>query len=297
MKTIFSVLLLLLVAAGAAQTENKIDLAGNGLKGPVKSTSFTVYYTKEKFGELEKDGVRFKREDEFNKAGLLTYTKEVLRSITTRYYYKYDGHGKLTERISDDGEEKLVTKMKYNDDGTLAEIDVYDGKGKLESRQKNKYSGKQLISSAHYQGNGDLKETELFQHKGDKLIAAEKYDPKGKLQSFIEYTHNSTGQVVTELSVESNSKGDVFSFTHKYTYDKQGRVISDERTNHEKYQTVVRREYDAVGNLVKEFTDAENSVEYLYKYDKHNNWIEEVEIKTSPGSVRKYLTVREIKYY
>ena len=92
-------------------------LTQNNLNGKVKEIICTEYTVKESFGEVKKDGVKYKREQKFNKQGNITESNI------------YDKDGKLTYKHT----------YKYDKDGNTTESNTYDKNGDLSNKEQYKY--------------------------------------------------------------------------------------------------------------------------------------------------------------
>jgi hypothetical protein len=239
---------------GGNKKEN--DLTKENLKGKVKELTETNFNAKKVFGDLEKDGLASKYQYKYDVGGNMT-ERSYSNGDGAEYPYMssstflYDNNGNKTESSSydEDGNIRYNDKYKYDEDGNMTAIYIYDKDGELDGIYKYKYDV-----------GGNMTE---FNYISIKL----------ELDWIYKYKYDVGGNK-TECAF-GGGDGGVKSNLSKYKYDEDG--------NETECAT-----YDEDGEL--EYKD-----QYKYdEFDKKNNWIVRTKYRNdTPTAIEE----REIEYY
>jgi len=137
-----------------------------------------------------------------------------------------------------------------------------------------------------YDDNNRIIETQTFDTRLDEI---QKLKPQSKVKNIYE----------NDLLKEVQYIRDTIVNTTQYNYDKRKRLIK-KSILHTKYSDNNKSliySYGANNNIIK-LIHTENSitkvVTFNYKFDKHNNWIQQTK---SVDGIELYIWTREIKYY
>ena len=114
---LFTSTLFLIVNFSFAQTKIENDLSKYGLKGKVSFFSESKYDLVEKFGEIEKDSLRYKKTSKYDVKG--NKIEEII----------YNADGSLSHKY----------KFKYDEKGNEIEYNDYNADGSLGDKETNKY--------------------------------------------------------------------------------------------------------------------------------------------------------------
>lgn len=222
----------------------------------------------------------------YNKNGEVIQKKEVTQLISSTGASK-DNIGKDETTVIDyefDSKKRIVSKYVsykfFNEEFSKPELSAkynYDQNGKISSYKDNwktlnfvynKLNRLMKIDGTYpcsftYDGSGKISK------KIYKLPQEEAYD------ELLYYygVNDSVQQIVTKSFQDNNSFSTVF-----YTYNNLGDIISEERNVSSNISDIVRP----------------YKIDYIYKYDKHENWIERTEFLFGE---MKAIIKREISYY
>ncbi|MCG2614580.1 hypothetical protein LZZ85_09820 [Terrimonas sp. NA20] len=297
MKLFIPFLLFLLNMTASAQFK-KIDRSTNNLQGAVKSITTVYHRAEEKFGELTKQSIQMTETEEYNKDGLLTFSKLVIGSSTTRTTYKYDKANNLIEKKEDEDGEATLVQAIYNADGKEIELNTFDKKGALETKLKKKYNEQgQLITASLYNGDGTLREKETFSYNEKKYLDEKTTsNAKGEEKKMSTYKFSDKGLLLEEITFTYEKLISFVYYVNKY--DDKDRVILKKKSlpDGESFEDT-KIEYDTFGNITNEFTNADNYQKDKYTYDTRNNWTMSVREWNYFKNKRKYIIERSIKYY
>ena len=163
-----------------------------------------------------------------------------------------------SEKKNDLTEENLKGKVKSIKETTYEAVDKF---GQIEK-------GDVLVdSSAVYTDDGRFK---IYNEKGNK-IEENYYNSNGSLIYKNTYKYDEKGNKIEEYHYDEDGK---FNYKTTYKYDEKG-------------NTIEINNYNSDGRLDSKYT-------YKYKYDKNNNWIQQVKYKNNKPI---QITERIIEYY
>lgn len=206
--------------------------------------------------------------------------------------------GLLMQAFHFDSNSKLTSTIEY----------LYNEKGYSIGEVQNSETGDSYRSETKYDSIGNVIEQvqyfpldkvtarHVFSYdEKQNLTTQYRYGEKDSLYWKIDYRYDSTGNVVEE---NTYSPADFLSSKLVYSYDVKGQEKCLGYDSQGKLFSVEILDYLEDCTLIKEYTksyDDETVIRtYSYKYDKHGNWIETLEIKNNqPNS----LTKRKIVYY
>ena len=306
------------------------DWKKENLIGKVKSLERIRYKGVEKFGEIEKEKKQYSTKSEFNKDGYLKLHEfESARDdVKNSAFYKYDEKNRIVEEKGVEGGETFISKVLFNTDDKIGEINTYDKKGKLLGKEKRKYySTGTLAEVLSYDADGKLVEKEEYDYcmwmgMGFWKRRINEQDNEEENWIFPLGNANEKPAVVKHFEGEATNKSEEVMIgsmaiiecliapkypkstvmTIKYfKYDDQGRVTEEERFEEKggKQVNVTTKKftYDKSGNIIREKVTDTNFTTYTYTYDGKGNWIRQVETSHIGTSVFHYVTERVIKYF
>lgn len=254
------------------------------LSGPVRKveTEFAVFETVD--GKLTETGNHPSGYEIFDTDGKLLEDGSEYRLVVQdayRHVYFYDEAGELDFREEFDENDAPVAKTIFerSEDGKLVEKHYYfDREGKLKLGYHSIYEGDRINDSeAHDQEN--LVVEVAHYDENEKIIPrhSKRYEPFDQIRrNTIEYED---GYAIEEF--RANERGE-FSLRVKTVHDADGNVKEHFC-------------YEPDGTLYLQD-------EYVYRYDRHGNWIEQIqkhwvigwgEFKLTPLSVAR----RKIEYF
>lgn len=189
------------------------------------------------------------------------------------YIYNYDSNGNLVNRIF-----KNPNKWKDNKDGSFS-YGVVDSIGVQYKDIVNEYDfNNNLIRQKLYDLYGNTKHQNIAIEKEETLFF---YNDKLLIKKIVK-----------------NNNFSVPSY-YFYDYDQKHRLIRKYCCSENKNDSTLSYEYHyenskIVKSVYKELNSRNYSIDFKYKYDKNNNWIEIIKIINGLPS---YKWIREITYY
>lgn len=242
--------------------------------------------------------------------------------------YKYNKEGVLTDIVKNND---YSTKIEYNDQGLISKMHLFSGtatflyynNGLLKSKNLNEQSvihkydeHTGLIKGRYPEGYTELNEYDEQNRTikktktnwADKKVLAEfiiTYTDFGEISKFISktsdfeieylYVYNSNNKL-KELTKTIVTTGEKTKEIIEYLNDKEIHYIKDkENSLNEEIIYTYNKQNQKISELTKTFTKKGIKEElFTYKYDKHNNKIEERKLVN--GKLVK-LTEIEIEYY
>ncbi len=265
---LFAILLLCSPQRKAAQVN---DLAGDGVRGRVKTITETQYLD---------EGMRrpfMKTIDKYDMRGNLTEElhNDIMLRLNFRKYFKYDTNS----------EGNVVKRSEFNDSGKLVRATeyLYDSLARpAKTLVHSNFDGGDVIRTTiyYYDSIGNKVKEEIFTG-GDLLYRTEHvYDSRGRVSGTRSY--NKAGKVAMEFD---------------YNY-----LAGDEWVHCEKHiegvRTHVFRTLDTLGWLIEKTTYtgdySKQTIESYGSFDKYGNWLRE----SIKGNVTEnYFVARTIEYY
>jgi len=170
--------------------------------------------------------------------------------VGERIKYKYDDSGILIEEtlIYSDGASSI---KKYNIDGNILTVNVYDESGNLEEEEIKKFNDNdKILEVTIYNEDKEIDQKYTFDYddkqnmicsteygnKGEFVVKKDlEYDEKGNL--IKESSYNGKGRLINVLTFEHDENGNMTSqqignrHLLKMTYDEQNRRIKEETIN------------------------------------------------------------------
>ena len=212
---------------------------------------------------------------------------------------------KKSEKKNDLTEENLKGKVKSIKENTYEAVEKF---GQIEKGDAlydddafpftiyNEKGNK--IEENHYYSDGSLldKYTYKYDENGNK-IEVNNYYSDGRLILKITYKYDENGNNIEECY---HYEDGILSEKHTYKYDENGNII--ERNDYNFSSSLDKKytyKYDEKGNIIEinnynSDGRLDSKYTYKYKYDKNNNWIQQVEYKNNkPIQIRE----RIIEYY
>ena len=258
--------------------------------GSIKSVKEMSYEASEKFGEVSKGKINYKKEYQCDDKGTLTehdYYHRLYDYDNLEYkneyesektIIKYNKNGERIERSIYTNEQlKSTIQWKYDEKGNLVEQNTYGSDKILTSKIKQKYNDKdKCVEESEYDSHGNTISKELFD-----------YDARGYYTGHTKYENGKlTWKCVHELDDKGNqihntrtaSDGSIL-FVRNYKYDAKGNRIDYEEFSDDGnfgvkpfFHKKISWKYDDKGNLM-EFRDHERLQTWsqLYFFQKYNS--------------------------
>jgi hypothetical protein len=304
------------------------DLSKFGIKGNVKSFfQYDCNFTQQS-GKTKSTGVLSKNFYLFTPKEKIAEKKfyDVADIVISRYTFKYDTSGKMTEStdssstypftykqvyiydklgneteyIGYNSDYSIKTKIIYLYDTAGREIEnqVYDG-SLPDSKTITSYDKYGLYMEAkYYTSTGEYDGKTGYNLDSSGYVTAKKnYDSNFKLKGNYTYSYDENGNLTRYEDIDDID--DLFGFEIN-TYDSLGRKIQKyEMTSWDGKKTNDYYLYDEKDNVIydkQEVVGSYNTIIYSYEYvyDTKGNWTEKIEYKDkSPMTFTK----REISYY
>ena len=255
-----------------------------GLKGKVKTETFSEKWTDSKSGYM--------RKKYYNKEGFVIkeeYQNELFES-TSVYEYKND---LLISEKSIDKNNKMIshceftyyengkiksskeTRLKEDSDNNSLEVEkeffFFDADNKLIKRERTRYD----TDASETKIINEYKSYSTFDYdKRNRIIKTESFVlPSNECTYMHTDTYNELDQIIEDKTLYDYSRSDE-TYTSKYTYDKKGKRISNKRfkngvqINIDDKKTVFsdKKEFDEIGNLIKKTVYENSKVMYTEEY-------------------------------
>jgi hypothetical protein len=250
----FTTIVLLACCASSAYTKEKNDLAGDKLRGKVKSVAISGYKLKHTSAGNQKSKVIFTSSSKYNESGNIlefissaiedTLEDQAVKFNAVRSIYKYDDQGNLTGKNDYKADGSLDDSSFYKVDSKGSRVDYYTYKadGVLESHTVSEYNI-----------HGDL--IELTEYVKDKF------------KSRTTYTYDSNGNETDEVGFGEDGK---IKWKEVLSYDESGRLT----------EVVDYKEDDSF------------DARFTYRYDTRGNLAEETEYHSDTSSLNKRTTTK-----
>jgi hypothetical protein len=271
-KSIFYVLLLGVVGCSKPVLVKNNDLEKENLKGKVKSIYAVESTIKNKKGKFI-FGRKINKKDIlcFNEYGLLTYVYNSTLSDKDEFSYEYDF----------DLENRIKKQIEHH---SLLGLDNIESKFYY---KKNVTSILKRLNDTIIRKYIDIYKNELLTRR-DFFMKDYKTN-KFSLHSYTIYLYNKNKQdsITSYYLYSKKRKAFIIEMQDKYLYDSKNNDVVE----HEIYD--LWYDHDDPANVEVEHRNKIIYKDYLYKYDKHGNWIEK--IVTENGALKGYK--RKITYY
>ncbi len=232
---------------------------------------------------------------------LMTTNETEVRNRGQKYYsldsYNHNKQMVLSYYVQG-GEVSAVTQCFYDDKGQLLEQVDSSTKDGYVTREVYTYNmlGQCTYKRIYRVGNFSHLERNIY-HKGLRVTKIDSGRYLFRRTDFMYYPDGKPAQ-----KIERMNDGDM---AIKYTYDAEGRMLTEARLYDRQRATTTTYTYDKYGNevlAVEGFTGTRQGrrFESEYIYDSVGNWVKAV-VETPFGSwdnpVSKSMTIREISYY
>lgn len=222
------------------------------------------------------------------------------RVFYLKYWYKYDGNGKLVERIDSTGGQFRKTKLSYDDMGNIVKEEMWDGFNNVLMEKSHEYDNLgRLIESSEKNIAGNCRIVKQYAYDSYNNMA--KYNiknscdaSKNQVLTYV-YKYDKRSNIIEKnsLSAASNYRTESFSYgingnltqsyiitgdgrytLSVYHYDKSNVKAKVERTdvnNGEKKKYTELYSYDNFGNIleIKELDEEGNQTfvtKYIYEF-------------------------------
>lgn len=220
-KSIISIIVLIfLVSCVGNQRKNSLSEAN--IKGKVKTLTTYQYEASEKFGQAQKEKLRFTTTNFYNEEGnLKEQNLSYLQSgeITQKRIYEFDEQGNVVGKdYNKDGTHQYTYKYLYDKKGNLIESNNFDSNGKRTDKRVTQYNkeGKKIITF-NYDENDSIKSksTYTYEDNGKKMIL-KSVNPDNSINWTQVYTYDDNGNEIGNNDVDENGK---IGTTRVYQYD------------------------------------------------------------------------------
>ncbi len=307
-KVMMSLFVPVLLSGFVYAKDKKTDWQEWKLKDKVKSYIQTKYDAKEVFGEIKKgqkyclyDCIKVVFDKNGRKLEQSNYGEN--GKLESKSIYLYDANGNNLELNSYKHDGSLSSKwvFKYDDNNHKIEKSEFKSDGSLYRKYNYKYDNagnniEIVVRSDKY----FIRKIVDQYNKDNNIIKSMTYDANGKLTTKVLYKYDTNGNK-TEVSMYDANNKLVSKTSDKY--DSKGNNIesvqhySDSFMSHSngKYEY----KYDIHNNEIEEIFYKDNGVKrkytYKYKYDKKSNWTQKIKYKN--GVVATEIIEREFEYY
>lgn len=252
---------------GCTKEERKNSLTKAKIHGRVKCITTHEYGALEKFGKIQKSGLKWssisKYDHKGNEVEANSYSSD--GSISARHIYKYDDNGNRIawDTYNSDWFILYKRKSRYDDKGNLLEDTDANN-----YRYTYKYDDNQnMIEGSIYDPDGSLSGRSIYKYDDNGNKEVNGYSSDGSLHERSNYQYDNHGNLINQAIYSSNG-----SLRIRSTY-----------------------RYDEHGNLVEEENNFGGKRSYKYDdFDENGNWrIKTYFINENPDMIEE----REIEYY
>lgn len=231
-----------------------------------------------------------------------------------------------------DGKKRLKGKMSYPDSPNFSNYDKIFNKSslitdfialyneKIHWKQNYIYNEKQnLLKKSRYFPNGEMMSENIFSYDSNDKLIEENYYFKLSHKTRKTFEFDKKGRLVKENIINSTSSK--FNRTRTFQYDndenynivickdftadgfKKNEFISKYDKDNNKIEEIYHNpeslskifyKYDKFGNMIEEKWENHNPTKYEYSFDKMNNWIEKIVLKSNQPT---HIIHREIGYW
>lgn len=263
--------------------QHKNDWQEEKLKGRVKSIRHIEYGASMKNGNITKDNIIF---DEYSLNEYNQETNYLIMfnhdgNITKKNHYKPNGNIRSQFSYKYDNRRNKIEEHFREDD--YFRINYYSFNSK---NQLIRFKSEQTLHSISYD---DKHKTSIEKNKDGDYKFLTQYDDDGKIIETKEIQDYNTIISITRYkydnrgnNIEKHIMGDphVISYKDIYEYDNNDNPIKEKR---------ITVDIEGITNISYE-------VNYIYKYDKYNNWIQRISY-SDDCPYPCTLTERSIEYY
>lgn len=285
-------LTLTLLLFNPADAQKKPDREKANLIGAVRSvrSQMTDYLG----GKIQEEG----RTKQLDVATYDTKGNEVERTIYDDYgflfgkeIHTHDANGNLVESVLSDPKGVIMERRVYAyDNGKLAQIVSYDGKGVARLKQINTYGE-----------NGRLREETYYDPKKSVGKTVYKYDGKGNISEVTFFLANDS-KAVAPIGPCLGAHRVIYSYDEK---DRPVKIVAYEPDGELKKSW--QYSYNPKGQITEDIRESawsRTAFVYTYDYDSHGNWIRQIATVNDQSKLsemepyeRKTIILREIAYY
>lgn len=292
--------LLILVSSIALAQGAKTDREDAGLVGPVKTVqSRSVDYSGDKIvgeGFMKREGDLVV----YNPGGQEIDRKPVsdFGQAMGTMFRKFDSQGRLAESSSIDPKGTVLSKEIFIYlNGTLNEVQSYDGLGRLVETKVREYDTKGRLKAEVYIESGKPVARTIYSYAGTDV------DLPSEIAFFMADGRKATAPVGPCLGAHR------MKFDYNAKHQLAAKSVFEENGNQKQS---FEWTYDGQGDVAEYFSETRGSTvkcRYKYKLDSPGNWIEQIANCTSLEKgltvfghkpipyVRSTVTTREITYY
>ena len=256
-----------------------------GLKGKVKTETFSEKWTDSKSGYM--------RKKYYNKEGFVIkeeYQNELFES-TSVYEYKNDlliseksidknnkmiSHCEFTYYENEKIKSSKETRLKEDSDNNYFEVEkeffFFKADNKLIKRETIRYD----TDASEAKIINEYKNYSTYDYdKRNRIIKTKTFVlPSNECTYMHTNTYNELDQIIEDKTLYDYSRSDE-TYTSKYTYDKKGEIVSNKRykngvqINLDDKKTVFsdKKEFDEIGNLIKKTVYENSKVMYTEEYE------------------------------
>lgn len=251
------------------------DLKSLKLKGKVKSLTTYYYSVTEKFGEVQKENLKYKSIYKFNKNG----NYECIgcgESDETTYFYDFKSRLIKSESLYSKSLMGPHFKIfKYDERGNNIEENTLKSNGEIIYKYIRKYNqGNDKIEENEYGSNGDLRYKRIY-----------KYDSKGN--EIQQDMYSSNGDLYCKANMKYDGRGNCIGQEERMPIDlsKQSVTKYDLKNNEISYENIY------TGVSMKKYNSQST---FEYKFDVKGNIISEIQFENGTATE---LQISEIEYY
>lgn len=242
---------------------------------------------------------------------------EKFKTIKNKIYDRNPGSSK-SNVIDVEGKEVILNKItgeKFNEFGNITDEITYNLDGSISSIRHNNYNQEQKIIS------WDISPwRSIFEYDKNNNLISQKFYRDDKLDRTTNYKYNDKGNVIREdsdvrnnIMYEYDINQNLFKKSiilengviYKESYFDKGKISTEKsfQVKTGELLSVKDFHYNEFGLLAfqrEATTDRNDDLKIIeesikYEYDKNNNWIKRINLKSQFGE--EILIIREIEYY
>ena len=256
-----------------------------GLKGKVKTETFSEKWTDSKSGYMRKkyynkEGFVIKEEYQnelFESTSVYEYKNDLLISEKTiDKNHKMSSHCEFTYYENEKIKSSKETRLKEDSDNNSFEVEkdffFFKADDKLIKRETIRYD----TDASEAKIINEYKDYSTYDYdKRNRIIKTESFVlPSNECTYMHTNTYNELDQIIEDKTLYDYSRSDE-TYTSKYTYDKKGEIVSNKRykngvqINLDDKKTVFsdKKEFDEIGNLIKKTVYKNSKVMYTEEYE------------------------------
>ncbi len=201
------------------------------------------------------------------------YSQKEKNIYEYNYEYEYDSNGRLTKYVSVNSKGKRqIEEYAYDSNGNKIKYVKTFNEGRIETEEYIYDEHNNVIKKLTHSNRGNKGIYEVvYEYYDDGNIKKESTVESDWNEKFDSYEYDAKGNQIRRELIFS---GELFEYENSYTYDENGRIVTEYRDGSDKYRYPQSFEYsyDSNGNLLK-IVQIFRGITTEYSYDEHGNVI------------------------